>query len=99
MPISENLLDQMKCSFHNNGHIAIEPITISCGANACKKCVIDSKEEIIKCFSCKENHKKEDLIKSPISKLAESMVQTFLNDLFEYVEAILEKSAASVKGI
>ena len=99
MPIPKSLLDQMKCCFLNDGHIAIEPITISCGANACKKCVIDSKEEVMKCFSCKENHKKSDLINLPISKLAESMVKTFLNDLFEYVETILEKCSLSLGGI
>ena len=99
MPIPEAILNQMKCCFLNDGHIAVEPIIVNCGANACQKCVIDSTEDIIKCFSCKENHTKKDIIKYPTNKLAESMVQTFLNDLFEYVDTILEKSALSVKGI
>jgi hypothetical protein len=99
MPIREAILNQMKCCFNNDVHIAIEPITISCGANACKKCVDDSKEEVIKCFSCNKNHEKAELSKAPTSKLDELMVQIYLNDLFEYVLTITEKSFASVKGI
>jgi hypothetical protein len=99
MPIPEAILNQMKCCFFNDGHIAIEPILASCGGNICKKCVIDSKEEAIKCFGCNESHKKGDLLKAPINKLAESMVYSYLNDLFEYMELTLEKCSASVKGI
>jgi hypothetical protein len=98
MPITEAILNQLKCCFSNDGHIAIEPILVSCGDNACKKCVVDSKEEAIKCFGCNENHKKSDLIKGPINKVAVSMVQTFLNDLFDYVETTLDKCSALVKG-
>jgi hypothetical protein len=65
----------------------------------CKKCVIDSKKAAIKCHSCNENHKKCDIIKGPINKVAESLVQTFLNDLFEYVEIAMKKYSESVKGI
>ena len=99
MPIPEAILNQMKCCFLKDDHIAIEPILASCGGNICKKCVIDSKEETIKCFGCNESHKKGDLLKAPINKLAESMVHSFLNDLFEYMELTLEKFSVSVKGI
>jgi len=80
MPIPEAILNQMKCCFFNDGHIAIEPILASCGGNICKKCVIDSKEEAIKCFGCNESHKKGYIIKAPINKLAKSMVHLFSND-------------------
>jgi hypothetical protein len=33
MPIPEAILNQMKCCFFNDGHIAIEPIIASCGGN------------------------------------------------------------------
>jgi hypothetical protein len=99
MPIPEAILNQIKCCFNNDGHFAIQPTSISCGAIACKKCFDDSKEEVIKCFSCNKNHERAELNKAPISKLAEIMVQTYLNDLFEYVETIKKKCIASVKGI
>ena len=41
MPIPEAILNQIKCCFLNDGHIAVEPIYVNCGAHACKKCVID----------------------------------------------------------
>jgi hypothetical protein len=99
MPIPEAILNQLKCCLSNDGHVAIEPILVSCGSSVCKKCVIDSKDEAIKCLSCKENHKKSDLTRGPINKVASSMVQTFLNDLFEYVETATQKCSASIKGI
>jgi hypothetical protein len=99
MPIPEAILNQMKCCLFNDGHIAIEPILVSCGSSVCKKCVVGSKEEVIKCFSCNENHKKSEIIKGPLNKVAESLVQKFLNDLFEYVETAIKKCSASVKGI
>jgi hypothetical protein len=99
MPIPEAILNQMKCCLFNDGHIAIEPILVSCGSSVCRKCVDDSKEEAIKCFGCNEYHKKSDIIKGPLNKVAESLVQTFLNDLFEYVETTTQKCSESVKGI
>ena len=52
MPIAESILNKLTCCFSTDGHIVIEPILFSiiCGGNACKKCVIDSEEEAIKCF-------------------------------------------------
>ncbi len=58
MPLSENLLNKLKCSFHNNGHIAFEPILLKCENYGCRQCVIDSNDENIYCFNCKEVHKK-----------------------------------------
>ena len=94
MPIPEAILNQLKFCLSNDGHIVIEPILVSCGSSVCKKCLIASKDEAIKCVSCNENHKKSDLIKGPINKVASSMVQTFLNDLFDYVETAFENSSA-----
>jgi hypothetical protein len=99
MPIPEAILNQLKCCFFNDGHIAIEALLLSCGSSVCRKCVVDSKENVFQCFSCNENHKISDLIKAPVIKVAESIVKTFINDLFDYVETTLEKCSAAVKGI
>jgi hypothetical protein len=99
MPITEAILNQIKCCFSDDGHIAIEPIQVSCGDIGCKKCLIDSEEEEINCFSCNEDHKKSVALKGPINKVAEPLVQTFLNDLFDYVETCIKKCSASIKGI
>jgi hypothetical protein len=91
MPITEAILNQIKFCFSDDGHIAIEPIQVSCGDIGCKKCLIDSEEEEINCFSCNEDHKKSVALKGPINKVAESLVQTHLNDLFDYVETCIKK--------
>ena len=98
MPISENLLDQMKCSFHNNGHIAIEPILLKCENYGCKQCVVDSKDENIYCYNCKEIHKKKDLLNAPINKLAKTLIDSHLNDLFDYVDTNLTKASEAVNS-
>ena len=99
MPIPEAILNQMKCGILNDGHIAIEPIQLSCGANGCKKCISSSKDDVIKCFACNGEHQKRDVINSPINKLGETMVHTFLNDLLEYVDNSLKKSSDLISGI
>ena len=98
MPIPESVLNQMKCSFFNDGHIAIEPIQLKCGATACKECVNDATEKKIDCKSCKEKHEKKDLISIPVNKVAETLVHNFLEDLFEYVKIEYEKIRAAIKG-
>ena len=93
MPLPETLLHQMYCSLDNDGHIAIEPIVLKCGKHACRKCVIDSKIELIKCYGCNAQHEKKEVLDQKISSLAETLLLTFLNDLLEYVDQKLKKSS------
>jgi hypothetical protein len=99
MPLPETLLNQMKCCLENDGHIAIEPIVLKCGKNACKKCIVDSKEEIVKCYGCNGQHGKKEVVDQKISSLGETLLHTFLNDLLDYVDQKLEKSAEALKCI
>ena len=39
MSIPKEVLNELKCCFFNDGHIAIEPIFIDCGATGCKECI------------------------------------------------------------
>ena len=98
MPISEEILSQLKCCFFNDGHIAIEPIYVSCGAVGCKECIATSNMEEIDCYSCKGKHPVNDLKNILVIKPMENMVKSSLNDLFEYAKGILEKSFNLLKG-
>jgi hypothetical protein len=60
MPIPEEVLNVMKCCLFNDGHIAIEPIPVSCSAFGCKQCLLRSNIEEIDCYSCKGKHKIQD---------------------------------------
>ena len=98
MPIAEEVLNLMKCCFLNDGHIAIEPILVSCGAFGCKQCLLRSNIEEIDCYSCKGKHKTQDLKNTPVIKPNENLVKSYVSDLFEYVKGILDKTASSLEG-
>jgi hypothetical protein len=98
MPIPEEVLNEIKCCFFNDCHIAIEPILVSCGAIGCKQCVETSKIDEIACNSCKGKHKTKHLINTPVIKVCETIVKSFVSDLFEYVKISLDKSASSLEG-
>ena len=96
MPLPEAVINQLKCCAFNDGHIAIEPVLVKCGANACKECV---KGEVIYCYTCNGTHETKDSINSPIIKSSESMVQYFLNDLFEYTKEIKKTIGSKLSSI
>jgi hypothetical protein len=98
MAIPETILNQIKCCLNDDGHIVNEPILLSCGANACKKCVCDSASTMIHCFSCNINHVKIDLLNAPNNKIVDSFIHLFLNDLFKDLNAKLESIAGLLKG-
>jgi hypothetical protein len=98
MPIEEEVLNGMKCCLLNDGHIAIEPIQVSCGAIGCKQCLLNSNIEEIDCYSCKGKHKTQDLNNTPVIKSVENLVKSHVSDLFEYVKQNLDKTTSSLEG-
>jgi hypothetical protein len=88
----------MKCCLFNDGHIAIEPIQVSCGAIGCKQCLLNSNIEEIDCYSCKGKHKTQDLNNTPVIKSVENLVKSYVSDLFEYVKGNLDKTTSSLEG-
>ena len=99
MPIPETFLIQMKCCAFNDGHIAIEPVLVQCGANACKECIKSAKGAVIKCYDCNGTHETKDSTDSPISKLSESIVQYYLNDLFEHAKENMKTIGSKLSSI
>jgi hypothetical protein len=98
MPIEEKVLNGMKCCLFNDGHIAIEPIQVSCGAIGCKQCLLNSNTEEMDCYSCKGKHKTQDLNNTPVIKSVENLVKSHVSDLFEYVKQNLDKTTSSLEG-
>jgi hypothetical protein len=99
MPIPETILNQIKCCLNNDGHFANEPILVQCGANACRKCIFDSTDAILRCFNCNGSHDKKDLLNAPINQFAETVIKLFSNDLIQYLNESLESSVAYLKGL
>jgi hypothetical protein len=94
MLFPEEVLNGMKCCFYSDGHIAIEPILVSCGAIGCKQCLLRSNIEEIDCYSCKGKHKTQDLKNIPVIKTVENLVKSHVSHLFEYVKENLDKTAS-----
>jgi hypothetical protein len=60
MPISQKILNLIRCCLSDDGHIIIiEPVNLICGLNACKKCVDDSTLTTIQCFGCRESMRRK----------------------------------------
>jgi hypothetical protein len=89
MPIPKIILNQLKCCLFDDGHIVYEPIILRCGANACKKCIIDSYDTTLKCFGCKNNHEKIDFLNKPINKLVNSVIEVYSNDIIQYLSKLV----------
>jgi len=98
MPIPEEVLNATKCCLLNDGHIAIEPILVSCGAIGCKQCILRSNIEEIDCYNCRGKHRTQDLKNTPVIKQVENLVKSYFSDLFEYVKENLDKTASSLES-
>jgi hypothetical protein len=98
MSIPKEVLNEMKCCFFNDGHIAIEPISVSCGATGCKQCLLSSNIEEIDCYSCKGKHRTKGLKNIPVFKSFENLVKYYVSDLFVYVKVNLDKTTSSLEG-
>ena len=90
MPLPEHLFKKIKCCLSNDNHIVHEPIYFKCDFNACKKCIIDSKLETLKCFGCNGTHPKADYLNAPVNTVAEFLVKTNLKDLFDDLNKKIE---------
>ena len=97
MPIHEILLKSIKCCITKDEHIVVDPkLVTECQNSACKQCILDSKEENIYCYACKNKHDKTKLIDAPANKFTADLVKSLLNELFEYVDEKLKESFDSL---
>jgi hypothetical protein len=98
MSIPQELLKQIQCCFGNDEHIALHPVLLICGGNACKDCISTSNKEIMNCIFCKMDHKKNEIIKSPRNQIVETIIKSFLSDLFQDLSKKLDSINNSMKG-
>ena len=98
MPIPEDLLHQMKCCLNNDDHIVNEPILLTCGSNACQKCIQESKNEILPCFGCNQNHRKKDYSNATINKIVQILINSFLSDLLSDLNRKIKNINEDLKG-
>ena len=76
MPIDENLLKTLKCCISKDDHIVLDPVlVIECQSSACKQCILDSKEENVYCYECKNKHEKTKRMNAPANKFVENFIK------------------------
>lgn len=96
MDLTECLEKQMKCCLSDDGHIAVEPISVTCGGNACKQCIIDLQTTQAKCYKCGEYHEKENLDKMPLNEAMKLLIEkTFLKELTVKLKSKVDEVIAS----
>jgi hypothetical protein len=81
----------------NKNHIYEEPLAMSCGHLICKRCLKESKDEIIKCYSCGTDNK-NGLEDSKGVELAKQMIKIKIDNLAENVKIEFKNSLDSLKG-
>ena len=86
MSIEKTLLDDLICCLDENEHIINEPLLLLCGCNACKSCIYESTCSTLKCLKCNVTYEKRALLNSVRNKIAETIISTSLNGLFDYLE-------------
>ena len=97
MPITEDILKELKCCLASDFHYVIEPVLMECGANACKECVTQAITEKIQCYSCYSEHEKN--FKLTVNKLAERVINSLSNEIIKDVNQKLASLEDSLKGL
>jgi hypothetical protein len=78
--------------------ICVDPILLKCGGNACKRCLNDTKQEMVDCKKCKIKHEVKDLVECISNSLASLIVKDSLKDIFQYLDKKIEDLEESFKG-
>jgi hypothetical protein len=100
MPIPEDILRGLKCCLSEDGHFIYEPITLKCGASACRKCINeDSNRNKTKCYNCMDLHDTQDYRNSAVNVMLTSVMNLFSNDLIQALEVELRLTEGELKSI
>lgn len=87
MPIPKDIMNMIECCINNDGHYVKDAILLTCGANACKKCINELNKKEFKCFGCKKVHKIDEyqkLLRNPtIDILIEKI---YLKDITQVIK-------------
>jgi hypothetical protein len=88
---------QLKCCLNTSELYVDEPILMSCGHTACKKCIENFNKIQIRCSHCKTVHKKEDMMM--MLKINESSKLLLIENLKKLKDFDLKiEDSKSLKG-
>ena len=92
--ISDKILKDCYCSLESSNHFLIEPLQLTCGHSACKKC-IGNKEEL-RCIKCRIAIKNKG--KFVKSKASEDLIKMHVGDLLLKLEERFKMGFESFKS-
>ena len=99
MSIPKDVVRQLKCCLTDQeSHTVLEPILLKCGGNGCKKCVLESVNDMFKCFNCNNLHNKNEFLGSHVNKVTESLIKLYLNQLFDDLKEKMRSVFENLKG-
>ena len=97
--MTAEILIEMKCCFANDGHFVHDPILVTCGANACRNCINNATESMVRCFNCNNRHRRNSLLDAPINNTVKSIIQVYLQELFQNLEETFEARLKELQGL
>jgi hypothetical protein len=89
MPIATEAIRLLRCCLSEDGHIVKDACLITtCGGNACKSCIQNTKKYSLNCNYCKQSHYTDSLKKMPNNKSIDILIKTtFLKELVEMLKS------------
>ena len=94
MPISEDLVDALRCNFSGRDHFLIDALILPCGHSICKECAQDSLGDVsFFCAfpGCEKSHLIKNLDHLKNNSTVQVLIKTYENDLFELAKKDFEK--------
>ncbi len=95
--IPKNILDMLYCSLsHLNKHFIENPISLSCGHSACRKCISKVPQPFFCGECCSKN--KVDLKNAKDSSIFKVSFESYFTDLFKIIFENLQLNVSELKG-
>ena len=96
--IPNEILNALECALtksHSFRHYIVEPITLTCGHSACKRCILKTTQPT-KCLQC-GNINEIDVSRTGESFIVKCVVNSYIRDLFSISLTEIKKTFESLK--
>jgi hypothetical protein len=100
MSVPSEILTMMECCINNDGHYVKEAVLLSCGANACKKCICELNRNDFKCYKCEKIHRIDDPAKQFHNPAIDILVEkVYLKKLIQMIKLGFTDAFKKVEGM
>ena len=96
--IPEKIKNSLLCAIARDQHIFEQPITLSCGHCACKKCLL-RQTQIVVCEICKEENHMPNLLQVKECVPLIETIDAYLEDLYKIIYDKFNETIPHLKGL